>query len=139
MKNIYNSKKKKNYSAVFLSINNKTQCLNLLFFTTEIYDIHIILFSTISFIKFWDFLMFYQIFFSPQVKQWGIITYKLGIWELPYEFPNDVRLTVLGNKEIWEKCLDFIASKSGAQCSCQIKFLLILTKNSWKTDIQLFP
>ena len=74
--------------------------------------------------------MFNQIFFSPQVKGWGIITYKLGIYELPYEFTNDVRLTVLGNKEISEKCLNFIAWKSGAQCSCQIKLLLILTKNS---------
>ena len=35
--------------------------------------------STISFIIFWDFLMFYQIFFSPQVKRCPIITYKHGI------------------------------------------------------------
>ena len=32
--------------------------------------------------------MFYQIFLSPQVKQWAIITYKHGI----YELPNDLRL-----------------------------------------------
>ena len=36
--------------------------------------------------------MFYQIFFSPQVKQWGIITYKHGIYELLHELPNDLRL-----------------------------------------------
>ena len=35
--------------------------------------------------------MFYQIFFSPQVKQRGIITYKHGM----YELPND-----LGSYEI---------------------------------------
>ena len=32
--------------------------------------------------------MFYQIFLSPQVKRWAIITYKHGIYELPYELPN---------------------------------------------------
>ena len=37
--------------------------------------------------------MFYQILFSPQV----IIH---GIYELPQELPNDLRATILGNKEI---------------------------------------
>ena len=32
--------------------------------------------------------MFYQIFLSPQVKRWVIITYKHGIYELPHELPN---------------------------------------------------
>ena len=27
--------------------------------------------------------MFYQIFFSPQAKQWAIITYKHGIYKFP--------------------------------------------------------
>ena len=36
---------------------------------------------TISFIIFWDFLMFYQIFLSPQVKGWTIIDFKHGIWQ----------------------------------------------------------
>ena len=38
--------------------------------------------------------MFYQIFFPPQVKRWAIITYKHGIYELPHELPNDLRLTI---------------------------------------------
>ena len=37
--------------------------------------------STISFIIFCDFSMFYQIFLSPEVKRWAIITYKHGIYE----------------------------------------------------------
>ena len=41
--------------------------------------------------------MFYQIFLSAQVKQWAIITYKHGIYELPYKLPNDLRLRILGN------------------------------------------
>ena len=41
--------------------------------------------------------MFYQIVFSPHVKQCVIITYKHGMYELPHEFPNDLRLRILGN------------------------------------------
>ena len=52
---------------------------------------------TIIFIVFWDFLVFYQIFFSPQAKRCSIITYKHGIYELPHELPKDLRPTILGN------------------------------------------
>ena len=52
---------------------------------------------TIIFIKFGDFLMFYQIFLSPQAKRCAIITYKHGIYGLPHEFPNDLRIRMLGN------------------------------------------
>ena len=41
--------------------------------------------------------MFYEIFLSPQVYRWVIITYKHGIYELPHELPNDLRLRKLGN------------------------------------------
>ena len=36
--------------------------------------------------------MFYQIFLSPQVKRLAIITYKHGIYELPHELLNNLRL-----------------------------------------------
>ena len=36
-------------------------------------------------------------FHSPEVKRWAIITYKHGIYELPHELPNDLRLRILGN------------------------------------------
>ena len=49
-------------------------------------------FQAISFIIFCDFSMFYQIFLSPQVKWWTIITYKHGIYELFHELPNDLNL-----------------------------------------------
>ena len=42
-------------------------------------------------------ILFYQIFLPPQVTQWAIITYKHGIYELPHELPNDLRLRILGN------------------------------------------
>ena len=41
--------------------------------------------------------MFYKIFLLSQVKQCVIITYKHGIYELPHELPNDLRLTISGN------------------------------------------
>ena len=59
-------------------------------------------------IIFWDFLMFYQILLSPQVKRYTIITYKHGIYEFPHELPNDLR-----------NCLNFIEWYPSAQSSCQ--------------------
>ena len=53
-------------------------------------------------------LMFYQIFLSSQMKRCAIITYKHGIYELPHELPNDLRLKISGNQEISGKCLNFI-------------------------------
>ena len=41
-------------------------------------------------IIFWDFLVLYQIFFSPQVKQSVIINNKHDIFELPQELPNNI-------------------------------------------------
>ena len=45
-----------------------------------------------------DFFILDQIFFSPQVKQSVIINNKHGIYELPHELLNDLRLEmILGN------------------------------------------
>ena len=41
--------------------------------------------------------MFYQIFFSSQVKRLAITTYKHGIHGLPHELLNDLSLRILGN------------------------------------------
>ena len=43
--------------------------------------------------------MFYQAFISPRVKQWAIITYKRGIYELPHELPNDLRLSAQSSNQ----------------------------------------
>ena len=59
--------------------------------------IHIKSWSTIIFIIFWDFLMFYQISLSPKVKRCAIITYKHIICELPHELSNDLRIRIWGN------------------------------------------
>ena len=59
----------------------------------------------ISFIIFWDFSMFYQIFLSPKVKRSAIVTYKHGIYKLSHELLNNLRLRILGIWEISGKCL----------------------------------
>ena len=41
--------------------------------------------------------MFYQIFLSLQVNRCAIITNKYGIYKLPDELPNALRLRKLGN------------------------------------------
>ena len=91
----------------------------------------------IIFIIFWNFFMFYQIFFSPEVKQRAIITYKHGIYEvpqeMPQELPNDWRCRKLGNISKVSKLYRMIA-----KCPVKMKILLILAKNSWKTEIKLF-
>ena len=48
--------------------------------------------ATIIFIIFRDFLVFYQIFLSPQVKRWTNITYKHGIYVVHHELPNNLGL-----------------------------------------------
>ena len=47
--------------------------------------------STIMVIIFWDFLVFYQMFLSPQMKPNPIISNRQGIYELSQELPNDLR------------------------------------------------
>ena len=53
--------------------------------------------ATATDIKFSDFLLLYQISFSTQVKRSLIISKKHGIYELPHELPNELRLNILGN------------------------------------------
>ena len=49
-----------------------------------------------------------QIFLSPQVKRSMINSNKYGIYELPHALTNNLRLRMLGNKEISEKSQNFI-------------------------------
>ena len=81
---------------VCMNFDNGTRLLSYMKSNFVIKDIFaVILFVLINsdfFIIFWDFLTFYQIFLSPQVKRWEIITYKHGIYKLPHELPNDLRL-----------------------------------------------
>ena len=75
---------KKNYRTGAMLSTIKTPLLN---FKT----------STILVIIFWEFLMFYQISISPQVRRIVINSNKHGIYELRHELPNNLRLRKLGN------------------------------------------
>ena len=41
---------------------------------------------------FWDFLIFYQILFSPKAKWSVIISKKYGVYELPHKLANNLGL-----------------------------------------------
>ena len=56
-------------------------------------------FATIMEILLWNFLMFYQILLSPQVKRSVIISNKQGAYRLVHKLLNNLRLSILGNKE----------------------------------------
>ena len=74
--------------------------------------------------------MFYQMFLSPEVKRCAIFTYKHGIYELPHELPNDLRLTKLGNIRKVSKPHRMIAQRPAPSPPAKMKALLILEENS---------
>ena len=51
-------------------------------------------------------VFFFEICFSPQVNLCPIITDKHGIYELPYELLNDLRLRILRNEKISGNCIN---------------------------------
>ena len=63
--------------------------------------------QTTNFILFVDFMMLYQFFLAKQVKRQAIITYKLGIHELPPELLNNLTLSIDGKQKIPRKCVNF--------------------------------
>ena len=61
----------------------------------------------------------FSIIFSPQVKRSKIINNKYGIYELPHQLPNDLKLRILGNQEISSKSQNVLELKLCAQSSSQ--------------------
>ena len=47
--------------------------------------------------------MFYQIFLSPPVKRWVIITYKHGIYDLPHKLPKESESFVDTSRKLLKK------------------------------------
>ena len=80
--------------------------------------------------------MFYQIFLSPQVKRWAIITYKHGIYELPHELPNNLRLRKSGDIRKVPKLHRMIAQSPVPPA--KIKALSPLAKKSRRIAIKPF-
>ena len=72
--------------------------------------------------------MFYQIFLSPQGKRWATSTFRHGIYELPQEFPKNLRLMhmeyvyhqyVYMEYGISGICLNCTESYANEQAPCQ--------------------
>ena len=80
-----------------------------------------------------DFLMFYQIFLSPQVKGCTIISNKHGIYKLPHELANESRLKMSGNQKMSGKSQNFIELQPGAQFSSQNERFVNTSKNFLNT------
>ena len=87
---------------------------------------------TIAVILFWGFVMFDQIFLSPQKKRSVIISSKHGLYELTHELPNDLRLRILRNEEISEKSTNFIKYSLVIIFSLKMEVLSILVKTLLK-------
>ena len=60
-------------------------------------------FQTIMVKIFWDFSLFDQIFLSSQEKPSLIISNKHGIYQLSHDFPNNLKLQILGKWKIFGK------------------------------------
>ena len=88
-------------------LKNRTRTLNQPMFASGILQ-------TITFILFWDFLMFYQIFFSPQVKRCAIVTNKYSIYDLSNELANELSLRILGNQRVSGKSSNAIEKQPSA-------------------------
>ena len=71
--------------------------------------------STILVIIFWHFLIIQLRSESPQVKRYLISS----ITNLVHELPNDLRLRILGNQEILEKCQMWVETQPSAQSPFQ--------------------
>ena len=73
--------------------------------------------------------MFYKIFLLPQVKRKAIISNKHGIYELPYELPNDLRLRSWEVKKYQENLKTLLNYSLVPSLTLKIKILSILAKN----------
>ena len=79
--------------------------------------------------------MFGKIFLSTQVKLIKVISNKQGIYKLPHELLNNLRL-----QEIWKYQEDLKTYNYSLVLSLASKIwiLSILVKNFWKIEIELF-
>ena len=97
------------------------------------------LFQTILVITFSDFLMFYEIFLSLQVKPIVIVSNKPGIYELPHEFSKNLRPRILKNYEILRRSQIFIKLYPSAYSSSQNENFVNTRKNIFKNWKRRFP
>ena len=89
------------------------------FLMSEVEVGKITIIATILVIIFLHFLIIQLWSESPQVKRYLISSITNLVHELPHEFPNDLRLTILGNQDILEKCQMWQERQPSTQSSFQ--------------------
>ena len=95
--------------------------------------------ATIMVMIFCNTLLFGQIFLSLQVKWSEIINNKHGIYKLPHELPNDLRLRILGISETSRKSQIFLELKLSAQSSSLNDNVVNTSKKLLKNRNWVFP
>ena len=89
--------------------------------------------TAIIVIIFWDSLMFNQFFVLPQMKRCVVNTSKHGLYELLHELSKELRLKILRNQVISEKCISFITWEPSAHCPSRnenfVNIIKIVPKN----------
>ena len=95
--------------------------------------------ETIILITPWDLLMYYEIFLSLEVKRCQIVTYKIGIYEVPQGLLNDLRIRNWATYEISGKCVIFKDGYPRAQCSCENENSVDTIKQFLKNGKLSFP
>ena len=81
--------------------------------------------------------MFYQLFLSPQVKRWAIITYTHCIGDLSHELPNNLRLRKLGSIRKVSKRHIITAQSPAPPPTTKIK-IANTGKKLWKIETKPF-
>ena len=71
--------------------------------------------STILVIIFWHFSIIYLRSESPQVKQYLLSSITKLVHEFPHKLPKDLRLRIVGNYIILEKCQMWVETQPSAQ------------------------
>ena len=95
--------------------------------------------TTTMFIIFWDVMIDEKIFFSSQVRRNVIISNKHGIYQLPHELLNTLRLTILGIIRKYKENSKISKNYSLVpSLPPKMKIVSILANKCWKKEIELF-
>ena len=84
-------------------------------------------------IIFWTFATFQKRFDTPQVKRYLISSIK----SMVHELPNDVRLRILENQIILEKCQNWVETQPGDSLRSRSQVLAIAIKNHANSDTKV--
>ena len=98
-----------------------------------------LMYTAISFIMFWDFSKFSQIFFYKKWNKGRLLLINIVYTSCSSSCWTNLRLRISGNQETLGKCLNFINDSRVPSPPAKIKILLVLPKKSSKIAIKRFP